>query len=63
MHESIDAQLVKHMIDLMRDAGGQVEIINPAKISPPGPAGLDGRAPKKRAGAEKKEKLPEKEKM
>ena len=27
-----DAQLAKHMIDLMREAGGQVEIINPSKI-------------------------------
>ena len=33
VHDSHDAQLVKHMIDLTRDTGGQVEIINPAKIA------------------------------
>jgi len=32
LHDTRDAHLVKHMIDLMRDAGGQVEIINPSKI-------------------------------
>jgi tetratricopeptide (TPR) repeat protein len=32
LHETRDAHLVKHMIDLMRDVGGQVEIINPSKI-------------------------------
>ena len=31
-HAALDAQLVKHMIDLMRDGGGQVEIINPSKL-------------------------------
>ncbi len=34
VHNTQDAHLVKHMIDLMRDAGGQVEIINPSKIMP-----------------------------
>jgi hypothetical protein len=55
-----DVQMIKHMIDLVRDAGGQVEFINPAKISPPS---LDGGPAKKRAGIEKKEKLQVKEKM
>ena len=59
-HDALDAQLVKHMIDLMREAGGQVEIINPSKITP---FGLDGRPSKKRAAAEKKDKNPEKEKL
>jgi hypothetical protein len=31
-HNAQDAQLVKHMIDLIRDVGGQVEVINPSKI-------------------------------
>jgi len=34
IHATKDAHLVKHMIDLMRDSGGQVEIINPTKIAP-----------------------------
>jgi hypothetical protein len=29
-----DACLVQHMVELMRDTGGQVEIINPSKIAP-----------------------------
>ena len=29
----LDARLVKHMIDLMRDTGGMVEQINPAKLT------------------------------
>lgn len=29
----LDSRLVKHMVDLMRDAGGIVEQINPAKLS------------------------------
>jgi Mg-chelatase subunit ChlI len=33
MSEDLDVHLVKHMVDLMRDTGGQVEQINPAKIS------------------------------
>ena len=59
-HDALDAQLVKHMIDLMRDAGGQVDVINPSKITA---LGLDRRPPKKRAAAEKKEKSVEKEKL
>ena len=34
IHHTHDAHLVKHMIDLMRDTGGQVEVINPSKILP-----------------------------
>lgn len=34
LHTAHDAHLVKHMIDLMHDTGGQVEIINPSKIAP-----------------------------
>jgi len=33
VHETQDARLVKHMVDLMRDVGGQVEIINPSKLA------------------------------
>jgi glutathione S-transferase len=29
----LDVHLVKHMVDLMRDTGGMVEQINPAKLS------------------------------
>ncbi|HEY5731732.1 MAG TPA: TRAFs-binding domain-containing protein, partial [Anaerolineales bacterium] len=29
----LDARLVKHMVDLMRDTGGMVELINPFKLS------------------------------
>ena len=31
-----DARLVEHMVELMRDVGGQVEIINPGMIAPHG---------------------------
>lgn len=31
----LDARLVKHMVDLMRDTGGMIEQINPAKLSHP----------------------------
>jgi len=31
--KDLDARLVKHMVDLMRDTGGMVEHINPAKLS------------------------------
>ena len=31
-HSARDANLTKYMIDLMRDTGGQIEIINPSKI-------------------------------
>jgi tetratricopeptide (TPR) repeat protein len=30
----LDARLVKHMVDLMRDTGGMVEQINPGKLTP-----------------------------
>jgi hypothetical protein len=29
----LDVHLVKHMVDLMRDTGGMVEQINPAKLT------------------------------
>ena len=32
--KDLDARLVKHMVDLMRDTGGQVEQINPGKLAP-----------------------------
>jgi tetratricopeptide (TPR) repeat protein len=59
-HETLDATLVKHMIDLMRDAGGQVEIINPSKITP---IGEDGRPAKKRVATKKTVKPLETEKL
>ena len=31
----LDARLVKHMVDLMRDTGGIIEHINPAKLAHP----------------------------
>jgi len=33
MAEDLDVHLIKHMVDLMRDTGGMVEQINPAKIA------------------------------
>jgi hypothetical protein len=64
-HDALDAQLVKHMIDLMRDGGGQVEIINPSKLSMP--LELGGQLQKNRPAEEKKgepkEKPLEKEKQ
>lgn len=51
-HATHDAQLVRHMIDLMRDAGGQVEIINPSKHIHPAPDNTPGR---KRPASKKKE--------
>jgi tetratricopeptide (TPR) repeat protein len=56
-HDALDAQLVKHMIDLMRDGGGQVEIINPSKLTPFEP---DGQLQKNRPATEKKAKPKEK---
>jgi tetratricopeptide (TPR) repeat protein len=56
-HATHDAQLVRHMIDLMRDAGGQVEIINPSKLIHPMP---EGTPKKKRPSSKKKETLEEK---
>jgi tetratricopeptide (TPR) repeat protein len=34
LSKDLDARLVKHMVDLMRDTGGMVEQINPAKLTP-----------------------------
>jgi hypothetical protein len=51
VHNTQDALLVKHMIDLMRDAGGQVEIINPSKILP---EVLENLPSKKRTKPQKK---------
>ncbi len=34
LSKDLDARLVKHMVDLMRDTGGQVEQINPGKLAP-----------------------------
>jgi uncharacterized protein YifN (PemK superfamily) len=56
IHDTQDAQLVKHMIDLTRDTGGQVEIINPSKIAP---EVLIDPPLKKRAAPKKKEALQE----
>jgi hypothetical protein len=33
--KDLDARLVKHMVDLMRDTGGIIEHINPAKLAHP----------------------------
>jgi hypothetical protein len=52
----LDARLVKHMVDLMRDTGGIVETINPSKLAgivKPIPAS-DGKTPKKPAARKKK---------
>lgn len=57
IHATQDAHLVKHMIDLMRDAGGQVEIINPSKI---GSEVLKKTSQKKRSPSKKKETTKEK---
>jgi hypothetical protein len=31
--QDLDARLVKHMVDLMRDTGGMIEHLNPTKLS------------------------------
>jgi hypothetical protein len=52
----LDARLVKHMVDLMRDTGGIVEHLNPSKLAlgvKTAPAS-DGKAPKKPAARKKK---------
>jgi len=54
VHIAHDAFLVKHMIDLTRDAGGQVEIINPSKIAQLIP---EGKPRVKRSAAKGKEKV------
>ena len=56
IHATKDAHLVKHMIDLMRDTGGQVEVINPSKIAP---FVAKERPTKKRTEPKEKEKAPE----
>ena len=45
----LDTRLVRHMVDLMRDMGGIVEQINPAKLTRPARAARDsnGKPPKK----------------
>ena len=53
IHATRDAHLVKHMIDLMRDAGGQVEIINPSKLVAPDAIKVPSQ--KKRTPSKKKE--------
>jgi tetratricopeptide (TPR) repeat protein len=53
VHIAHDAHLVKHMVDLTRDAGGQVEIINPSKIAP---FFSEERPRKKRSAPKDKEK-------
>ena len=58
VHATRDAHLVKHMIDLMRDTGGQVEIINPAKIAS---ETLKSLPQKKRSASKKKETAQETE--
>lgn len=57
VYDACDARLVKHMIDLMRDSGGQVEFINPSKIAP---FQADRNPPKTRPAAKKKGKAKEK---
>lgn len=56
-HNALDAQLVKHMIDLMRDGGGQVEFINPSKLTQFDPS---KKPQQKRPAKGKKDKLEEK---
>jgi tetratricopeptide (TPR) repeat protein len=56
IHATRDAHLVKHMIDLMRDAGGQVEIINPSKIAAPD---VLTPPPQKKRTSPKKKKPPQ----
>ena len=52
--KDLDARLVKHMVDLMRDMGGIVEQINPAKLVRPVRAASRGKASKKPAARKKK---------
>jgi hypothetical protein len=59
-HEAVDSYLVKHLIDLMRDAGGQVEFINPSKMVS---VGLEVVLPKKRTARTKKKKAQEVEEL
>ncbi|MGB7874239.1 MAG: hypothetical protein WBL25_07630, partial [Anaerolineales bacterium] len=55
IHATRDAHLVKHMIDLMRDAGGQVEIINPSKIA----TRVQKNPPREKRSAAKKKETPQ----
>jgi tetratricopeptide (TPR) repeat protein len=57
LYATHDAHLVKHMIDLMRDAGGQVEIVNPSKLTLPVP---EEKPRTKRPTSKKKETPKEK---
>lgn len=65
--KDLDAHLVKHMVDLMRDIGGMVELINPFKLSAfqageapfpektsHAPRSSAGQAPRKRSTPRKK---------
>lgn len=52
-HCTPDARLVKHMIDLMRDGGGQVEFINPSKLKA---VGSDGQSLPVGSAADKRDK-------
>jgi hypothetical protein len=38
LSKDLDVRLVKHMVDLMRDTGGIVELINPGKLTVQAPA-------------------------
>jgi len=58
IHDTHDAHLVKHMIDLTRDIGGQVEIINPSKLGqliPKTKPGAKPAAPRKKINAKQTE--------
>ena len=49
-----DARLVKHMVELMRETGGRIETINPAKFMPPPAAKKKPAAKAKKPAAAKK---------
>lgn len=57
IHDAKDNSIVRHMIDLTRDAGGQVEIISPSKLILSASKTLPQ---KKRTSSKKKEMPPEK---
>jgi tetratricopeptide (TPR) repeat protein len=50
----LDARLVRHMVDLMRDMGGIIEQINPTKLVRPLESASKSRTPKKSAARKKK---------
>ena len=57
LHATHDAHLVKHMIDLTRDIGGQIEIVNPSKLT----LSIPEEKPRtKRSASKKKEPSEEK---